>query len=389
MRIMHIITRMIIGGAQENTLWNCVDLIRGFGDDVVLVTGPSDGPEGELLRAEGEGKLRVLIEPSMARAIHPWRDWRCYRALRRHIRDFAPDVVHTHSAKGGFLGRLAAWREQVPAVVHTVHGAPFHPYQSAIARRLFQSCERFAARRCHALISVADAMTRLMVEARVTTAERFTTIYSGMDTEPFLMANRSREEARRAWGFGDDDIVVGKVARLFRLKGHADLIAAAAGVVRAQPRVKFLLVGDGTLREELEREVRDRGLESHVKFTGLVRPEEVPYMMSAMDMLVHTSLREGLARTLPQALLVGIPVISYDIDGAREVCIDGTTGRLIAPRDTKGLEEAILDLASSEARRKAFGEAGQELCRETFRHEHMTREIRSLYQWVLGRSNKT
>lgn len=383
MRVMHIITRMIIGGAQENTLWNCVDLMRYYGDDVVLVTGPSEGPEGELLKQGRAADLPLIIEPRLARAIHPWRDARCLRALRGHIRQWQPDVVHTHSAKGGFLGRLAGWSEHVPAVIHTVHGAPFHPYQSVAARKVFQWCERFAARRCHALISVADAMTDLMVSARVAPRDKFTTIYSGMDVEPFFRARTCRSEAREMLGFTDQDVVIGKVARLFRLKGHDDLLTSARRVIEQVPQAKFLLVGDGTLRSHLEQRVKDEGLAQHVVFTGLVAPERVPYLMSAMDLLVHTSLREGLARTLPQALLTGIPVVSYDIDGAREVCLDGKTGRLVAPQDIDGLTSALIELAKSPETREQMGTTGQKLCLDRFRHELMTERIRELYVKVL------
>src|SRR5438477_4079105 len=167
MRVAHLITRMIIGGAQENTLYNCEDLIRLFGDDVLLVTGPAIGPEGDLLQQGRGGEVPIQVVPSLRRAIDPRRDAASYFALKRILREFRPDVVHTHSAKAGFLGRLAASSLGVPAVVHTVHGAPFHPYQNPAARSLFKSCEWYAARHCHAMISVADAMTDLMVNASV------------------------------------------------------------------------------------------------------------------------------------------------------------------------------------------------------------------------------
>lgn len=383
MRVMHVITRMIVGGAQENTLWNCLDLMRLFGDEVLLVTGPTDGPEGRLLEQGRAGELPIRTLPDLIREVHPWKDYLAFTELRRLIRSWRPEVVHTHSAKGGFLGRLAAAKERVPAIIHTVHGAPFHPYQPWLARESFRRLERYAARRCHALISVADAMTDLLVANHVALREKFCTIYSGMDVKPFLESRSHRDDARKFWGFDDDDLVVGKIARLFRLKGHDDLLDAAREAVRANPRIRFLLVGDGTLRTHLEQRVAKEGLSGHVIFAGLVPPERIPYCLSAMDMLVHTSLREGLARTLPQALLSGIPVVSYDIDGAREVCVDGKTGRLVAPRDTNGLGKAILELCASPELRDAMGSEGRERCRARFPHETMTREIRQVYARVL------
>src|SRR5262249_688997 len=141
MRVAHIITLMIIGGAQENTLYNCEDLLRLFGDEVLLVTGPPLGPEGDLLAQGKGGTAPIEPVPSLCRPIYPRRDPATYFALQRVLRKFRSNVVHTHRAKAGFLCRLAAWSLRVPAVVHTVHGAPFHPYQPAPARALFRWCE--------------------------------------------------------------------------------------------------------------------------------------------------------------------------------------------------------------------------------------------------------
>jgi len=384
MRVMHVITRMIIGGAQENTLFNCLDLMRTYGDDVLLVTGPADGPEGDLLQQGRGGDLAVQYLSDLRRAIHPARDFRALRAIGKQIQDFRPDVVHTHSAKGGFLGRRAAWKLGVPAVVHTVHGAPFHPYQSAIARHIFRSCETRASRWCHRLISVADAMTDLMVDAHVASRDQFITIHSGMDVDPYLAADQHRETIRKRLGFAADEIVVGKVARLFHLKGHDDLITAAAQAVQSEPRLRFLLVGDGILRASLQARIAALGLTSHVVFTGLVPPVEVPGLMAAMDMLVHTSLREGLARALPQALIAGRPVISYDIDGAREVAIDDETGFLVPPGDVQTLARRIGQLAADAPARRRMGQQGRERFTDQFRHQTMTRRIRQTYQQILN-----
>ncbi|MCA9132956.1 MAG: glycosyltransferase family 4 protein [Planctomycetales bacterium] len=380
MRVAHIITRMIIGGAQENTLFNCLDLMRDYGDEVLLITGPALGPEGKLLEQGRAGGLPLRFQDSLRREIHPARDWRAYGDLLRTLREFRPEVVHTHSAKGGFLGRAAAWKLKVPVVVHTVHGAPFHRYQRALARQAFIQLERWAARRCHHLISVADAMTELMVEARVADREKFSTIYSGMDVQPFVDCGQHASEARREFGFAADEVVIGKIARLFHLKGHEYLIEAARRVVARNPKCHFLLVGDGILRASLESRIRSLGLQGHFHFTGLVPPERVPYYLSAMDVLAHTSLREGLARTLPQALIAGKPVISYDVDGAREVALPGQTGFLLPPQSVEPLAEAILALAGDGPLRQRLGQGGAARFTEQFRHQHMTRQIRQLYQ---------
>lgn len=383
MKVVHIITRMIVGGAQENTLYNCLDLIRDYGDDVTLVTGPSEGPEGELLR-QGRGvNLKTEVVDSLRRSIHPWRDWKALGELKRVIQKIQPDVVHTHSAKGGILGRMAGWSQKVPVVVHTVHGAPFYPYQNRAIRNFYRMCETYAARRCHKLISVANAMTDLMVEAKVAPREKFQTIYSGMEVEPFLDAQPKRDEVRRRLGFTDNHVVIGKIARLFELKGHEYLVEAAREVTAQNPNVRFLLVGDGVLRTEIEAAIAEHNLQKFFVFTGLVPPSEIPQLVSAMDALVHVSLREGLARALPQALISGKPVVSFDIDGAREVCISNETGFLIAPKDISELTEALLKLADDRQLREQLGSTGQQRFTQQFRHQTMTEQIRELYESIL------
>lgn len=383
MKVMHVITRMIVGGAQENTLYNCLDLANDFGDEVKLVTGPSFGAEGDLLSKVDTSAIAVEVLPSLRRAIHPIHDARAYSALKASMRTWRPDVVHTHSAKGGLLGRAAAWASRVPCVIHTVHGAPFHPFQNRMSRYFFIACERWAAKRCHHMISVADAMTDLLVEAQVAKPDRFTTIYSGMDVEPFLNAHVHRTRMRTKLGFHEQDIVFGKIARLFHLKGHEYVIEAAKNVVQRVPNAKFLFVGDGLLRQELEDRIAKAELSKHFLFAGLVSPSEIPAYISAMDVLVHASLREGLARALPQSLIAGKPAISFDIDGAREVVISGQTGCLVPALDTHQLAESMVELAQSPAKRDALGLEGRRRFTDRFRHQSMTRDIRSLYcRWM-------
>ena len=279
---------------------------------------------------------------------------------------------------------MAAHARGVEAIVHTVHGAPFHPYQSRGAQAVLRRCERYAARRSDALVSVADAMTALLVAARVAPREKFTTIYSGMEVEPFLQADQHRQRMRQQFGYGEQHVVVGKIARLFHLKGHEFVVRAAEQIVRAQPNVRFLFVGDGLLSQSIREQVRRARLESYFQFTGLVEPEQIPALIGAMDMVVHTSLREGLARVLPQALIAGKPVISYDVDGAREVVINDQTGILLPPGCIDELAAGVSLLAADPLLRNKLGAEGRKRFTEPFRHEHMTSQLRQLYERILS-----
>jgi glycosyltransferase involved in cell wall biosynthesis len=374
---------MIVGGAQENTRYNCLDLVREHGDEVTLITGPTRGAEGKLLETAKDPDLAVIVVSPLIRSIIPWQDMRAYRQLRRLLQSIQPDVVHTHSAKAGILGRAAAWSLHVPCVVHTVHGAPFHPYQSSATKKFYIACERWAAKRCHHMISVADAMTDLMVEAGVAPRDKFTTVYSGMDVGPFERAHELRDQTRHQLGLAPEHVVVGKIARLFPLKGHEFVLAAAKRVVQKNPEVRFLWVGDGILRESYEQQIRRSGMQKYFILTGLQRPERIPALVGAMDILVHTSLREGLARAIPQALIAGKPVVSYDIDGAREVVIHGETGWLLPPQAVEPLAESISSLIEDPALRTRMGRAGQLRFTDLFRHQTMTQRIREIYVRLL------
>jgi glycosyltransferase involved in cell wall biosynthesis len=375
---------LIVGGAQENTLFCCADLAGDFGDDVLLIIGSESGREGSLL-GEVCGRFPVVVVPELVRSISPYNDILAYFKLRKHLAAFKPDVVHTHSAKAGIIGRFAAWNLKAPLVVHTVHGAPFYPYQNFFVRKFYQSCERFGANCCHVMISVADAMTDLMADAKIAPREKFTTIYSGMDVDKFLNSDQFRVKTRERFGILESEIVVGKIARLFHLKGHEYLLAAAGAVLDKVPAVKFMFVGDGIFMERFKSEVDRRGIADRFIFTGLLAPEQIPAVISAMDIVVHTSLREGLARVLPQALLAGKPVISYDIDGAREVVIDGVTGYLLPPKSITQLENAIIKLAQSSDLRNNFGQTGKKRFTQQFDRHYMTAQIRKLYETYLNK----
>jgi glycosyltransferase involved in cell wall biosynthesis len=383
MKTVHIITRLIIGGAQENTLLTVEGLHHRHGDDVTLITGPAEGPEGDLFdRAYRQG-LKVELMPELIRPVRPLTDSKAYHLLRRAIRRLRPEVVHTHSSKAGIIGRAAAWHERVPAVVHTIHGLPFGPSEKPLKNRLYVASERWAARRCHALVSVCDAMTEQALAAGVGRPEQYRTVYSGMDVEAFLNPPRPRDEVRRELGLADDAVAFGTVARLFERKGHDDILAVAPKVLAANPEVRFVFIGDGILRDRLIAETERLGARHAFHFVGLVPPGRIPELLGALDAVVHPSLREGLARVLPQSLLVGRPVISYDVDGAREVVLP-ETGVLLRPRDLEGLTAGILRLAADPALRRAMGQEGRRRCAHRFRHETMTSRLRALYSELLA-----
>ncbi|MGD8499751.1 MAG: glycosyltransferase family 4 protein [Phycisphaerales bacterium] len=392
MKIVHIITRLILGGAQENTLITC-KLLAQRGHDVTLITGPAIGPEGELFeQAKGQG-YEVVVVDRLRRAINPYNDVVSYFQMKKLLHELQPDVVHTHSAKAGILGRFAGyslkgkWGENLPAVVHTIHGLAFHPYQGQWLNKFYVAIEKSAAKRTDFFISVADAMTAQATSVGIGRPEQFVTAYSAIEEDDFLesISQERRIGFRRKYGINEDATVLVSIARLFMLKGHKYIIESAEQLSKRFENCVWLFVGDGNLSDHFKKQVRELGLAEKIKFTGLLPPSEIPLAIQSSDILVHCSLREGLARTLPQAMLCGKPAISFDVDAAREV-VNRNTGRLVEPKNVRQLIDACAELIEYEDLRKQLGENGRESVKEKFAPETMVDAIEVVYRRLLGQS---
>lgn len=384
MRVTHVITRLIVGGAQENTIASVLGLRAKPGLEVNLISGPTVGPEGSLEHEVAAIPSLLTIVPELIRAVHPWKDALAYRQLLRLFRQQRPQIVHTHSGKAGVLGRWAARQAGVPVIVHSIHGPSFGNFQGALPNLLFRTAERFAARFTTHFIAVANAMIEQYLAAGIARREDYTRIFSGFALEPFLAATDDSNRRARL-GIAETDFVVGKIARLFKLKGHDDLFSIAPQLVNACPQMKFLLVGDGEWRGRFEKQARDLGLEKQVVFTGLVPPQTIPSLIGIMDALVHLSRREGLARALPQALAAARPVVAYDCDGANEVCLENETGFLVKPGDFRTLTQRLLELAKDDELRRRLGRHGQALVTEHFSLAKMVDAQHDLYLKLLNR----
>jgi glycosyltransferase involved in cell wall biosynthesis len=379
MRVTHLITRLIVGGAQENTVASVLRLNTRPGLRVNLIAGPTTGPEGSIESSFAGAPELLTIIPTLVRPVDPWKDWLTVRNLTGVFRQAQPDIIHTHSGKAGILGRVAAHRAGVPIILHTIHGPSFGNFQGPLPNLLFRSAERYAGSLTTHFVTVANAMTGQYLAAGIGRPEQYTCIFSGFVLEPFLAA--ANDPALRArLGIAPGDFVVGKIARLVKLKGHDDLFAAAPALVRRCPQIKFLLVGNGIWRARFEKMAATLGLTKHFIFTGLVPPDGVPRFMGIIDALVHLSRREGLPRALPQALAAARPVVAYDIDGAREICLDNETGFLVPPGDLTTLTERIVQLARDTGLRERLGRCGQRLVRQRFPVERMVDELEALYQ---------
>ena len=376
-----MITRMIVGGAQENTLLTIKGHIEK-GHEVVLVTGFSPGREGELLKNVEMPPFPIVEIPEMVREINPMKDLKALSRLREYFKREKFDVVHTHSSKAGIIGRIAARQAGVPVVVHTVHGQAFHAYEKPWKKMLYIAAEWLAAKYCDKIYAVAQAMIDQCVEAKVAPREKYMVVYSGMDTAAFANAKRD-PELRKSLGLPEEAKVVVTVARLFPMKGYEEMLPAAARLAKEFPDLHFLPVGDGPMFESLQKEIAELGLTDRFHFAGLVPPHRVCDYIAQADLLWHLSLHEGLPRAVVQALAVGIPAIGYKLDGTPEVVLNGETGFVTAPQDIDAVVEHSRQLLADKALRQKMGENGRALVIDRFAWRRMADILEEEFKQLL------
>jgi glycosyltransferase involved in cell wall biosynthesis len=352
----HVITRLIVGGAQENTVLTCALLDRARYAPL-LVSGPQTGPEGDLRGEAARLAVPTRIVPTLVRQPAPRRDLATALRLYRLFERERPVIVHTHSSKAGIVGRLAARWARVPVVVHTVHGWGFHPRTPPLRRAVYVGLERLTARWTARLVVVSERDRDKGLREGIGTLAQYVLIRSGIDLAPYRDAGRHRAAVRESLGIPPAACVVGAVTRLSPQKDPLTLVRAAADVLRRRPDAHLILVGDGPLRGEIERLAASLGVLGRVRLTGIRR--DVAALMGAFDVFLLTSLWEGLPRVIPQAMAAGVPIVATAVDGIGEVVEDGVTGLLAPPGVPERLAERVLELVTTPERGRALArEAG-------------------------------
>jgi glycosyltransferase involved in cell wall biosynthesis len=385
-KILNVITLFSIGGATE-TVVSMAEGLKKKGYTVHVATGPNIVSEGSMYETAKGKDIPVYTFKNLRRNINPFRDLIIIIELSNFIRKGNYDIVHTHSSKAGVIGRIAAWLAGTPAIVHTVHGLPFHRYQPELKKQTFIWIEKFSSLFCHKIVAVTQTIIDTMIGYNIGNKNNYVMIRSAFDTDIYQTdGDDHKRKTRQRFGIKEDDIVIGKIARLSPLKGHKYILNSFIQISKKISNAKLLIVGNGELEYELKRFVENNNLQESVIFTGLITPEDIPGIIEIMDMLVHTSLLEGLARVLPQAIMMEKPVISFDLDGAHEVIRDGENGFLIKPQDEEQLAEKIIYLCNNPDLITKFGKFGKEFIGDQFCSSKMVEQIENLYQNIFNRS---
>ena len=373
-RVGHVITRLCQGGAQENT-FHTVRLSSRDRFETELISGPTEGSEGSLESAIEKAGIEILRVPHLVRRVAPSNDWRALNELTRLFRERTYHIVHTHTSKAGLLGRIAARRAGVPAVVHTPHGHVFDGYFAKPVTRLFIACERYAARRTDSLIALTQRDLEEHLAQRIGFPEQWTAVFSGIDFGPFEEARQRRETTRAAFGIRTDEILIGGVGRLEHVKGFTYFVEAAKLVAEALPEVRFVHAGDGSLAPALREQARPLG----PRFAFLGLRNDIPELMAALDVLVLPSLNEGMGRVLLEAAAAETPVVASYVGGVPDIVRDGETGYLVPPAEPRAIAEKVLVLARNAAARHRMGALARERVVPHYSLEQMVERIEALY----------
>ena len=382
-KILHIITRLDMGGSAQNTLLSCKELCGKY--EILLVHGLSHESgmsdlekqivEDGVGQAQKNG-VKVIALPTLVRSIRPIKDFRALLSIIWLLSKEKPDIVHTHSSKGGILGRLAAKIAGVPNIIHTPHGHVFYGHFGTIASKIFLWAEKIFSRFTDRMVALTDGEKDDYINLSVCPPEKLFKIHSGVDVKKFMHANGNRVEKRRSLGLDQNEAVIGFVGWLLPIKGPDYLLKAMDYVWQGHPEASLVLVGKGGMDVDLRAEALKKNANGKVKFLGW--REDVDEIMPLFDMLVLPSLNEGMGRVLVEAMAAGKPVVASRVGGIPDLVRHAETGYLVPPADEKALADGIKKLLDDPERAKQMGLRGREHCRQ-FSIEAMIDKLDKLY----------
>jgi glycosyltransferase involved in cell wall biosynthesis len=379
LRILHVITRLELGGAQRNTLYT-VEHLDPERFEVALAWGPGDRLDPEAARL---GRVPLYPLEELVRPLRPSRDRAAVVALRRVVREFRPQVVHTHSSKAGVVGRVAAALERVPVVLHSIHGFGFTPLQPVAVRLLFVAVERAMARWTDHFIAVSDANLRVGLELGLFTPDEVTLIRSGIPLGRFRRGSGGAAAVRTRLGLPAAGPLVCSVGNFKPQKAPLDFVRMAAEVARAVPEATFVMAGDGPLKPRAEALSGELGLAGRMVFCGWW--DDVPGLLAASSVSVLTSRHEGLPRAAVESLAAGVPVVATAVDGTVEVVRHGVNGFLAPAGEVAALAAGVTTLLVDPVLRDRFARSAPDGL-DDFDIDRMVRRQEELYRWLSCRS---
>ncbi len=391
-RVLILINRLNLGGPAFHVATLTKYLSPEF--EMLLVAGTKDDSEESSDYIVKNMGLNFVSLPEMHRSLNPFKDYRSYKALRKMIREFKPDIVHTHAAKAGALGRLAALHEKVPVIIHTFHGHVFHSYFSPFKTKIFLKIERYLAKKSSGIIAISERQKKdLTLKYRVSTVAKVHMIPLGFDLRSFREnISEKREAFRKKYLLEDDEIAIGIIGRLVPVKNHPLFLASAASILKqTKKKVRFFVIGDGESKELLFREAEALGLDytyfrskpikADLTFCSWIK--DVDVAISGLDIVALSSHNEGTPVSLIEAQAGDKPVISTNVGGIENVVVKNGTALLVDSNDYIDYAEQLLRLIEDDELRHRLGNNGWEFVREKFHFTRMIKEVSMLYKQLL------
>lgn len=391
-RVLRIINRLNLGGPT----YNAANLTKYLDSDfeTMLVSGMTDETEQSSQFILDKLDLHPVYIKEMYRELNPFKDYKAYFKIREIIREFKPDIVHTHAAKAGAVGRLAAWHEKVPVIVHTFHGHVFHSYFGPLKTRVFLEIERYLARRTNAIVTLSEIQRdELADQFKVAPREKFEIIPLGFDLSKFTEdTERKRSAFRSQYGVQDDEIVISIVGRLVPVKNHVLFLQALKEVaVQTSRKVRAFIIGDGELRGQIEQTARELGISFNnddltasnlLTFTSWIR--DIDVSNAGSDIIALTSLNEGTPVSLIEAQASGKPIVSTRVGGIANIVMEGQTGLLSDTGDVAGFAANMRRLVEDDQLRQDMSGRGTRHVMENFSHLRLARDMGALYRRLLS-----
>ena len=370
-KLLHVITHLPIGGAQDNTLYT-VELLNKDKYDISL----SCNLNGELVsRAKKVKHLKLYDVPNLRREVSIINDIRAFLYLYKLIKKENFNIIHTHSSKAGFLGRIAAMLNKTPIVIHTIHGFAFHDYMNSFKKNIFIYLEKLSAKWTHGLVTVSNLNKKKVVDLGIAPIEKLKNIYSGIDLTLFI--NEKNDQFRKELNLDSNHLLLGSVGRLSNQKDPITMIEAFCIVIKRFPNAHLTLVGEGELRDEILIKIDQLQLNGRVHLTG--NKNDPWKIYHSLDLFIMSSIYEGLGRSITEALSCGVPVVCTSVEGVPEIVRDNETGILVPPKDPGALATGIINSLNDMDNAKRMAEEGRKFVNENFDVNKMVDDIDSLY----------
>lgn len=397
-RVLRILNRLIIGGPALNATYLTKYMAPDF--ETQLIIGGKDDHEQDATHLTDQLGITPVVVPEMKRAIQPGQDRIAYKKIKAIIKEFKPDVVHTHAAKSGAIGRLAAAACKVPVIVHTFHGHVFHSYFGKVKSQAFINIERYLARKSSGIIAISDIQKNELADIyKICPKEKINIIPLGLDLDKFGDdQDRKRAAFRKLYDIADDEIAIGIIGRIVPVKNHGLFVAAAANVLQqTQKKVRFIIIGDGDMRGQMEAEFKVVGIDyayypqdpRHATAICISWQTKVDEVLAGLDIVALTSHNEGTPVSLIEAQAARRALVSTNVGGVADVVLNGQSGFVTEPGNAVQFAKALVTLIESEDTRQAFGAAGQQHVQKLYSYKRLVADMSEYYDRLLVNARRS